>query len=32
MMIEALALGVLLVFPTWMEWGLDRWFWRSAKG
>jgi thiosulfate dehydrogenase (quinone) large subunit len=25
MVIEALALGVLLVFPTWKEWGLDRW-------
>jgi thiosulfate dehydrogenase [quinone] large subunit len=25
MVIEALALGVLLVFPTWMEWGIDRW-------
>lgn len=25
MLIETLALGVLLVFPTWMEWGVDRW-------
>jgi thiosulfate dehydrogenase (quinone) large subunit len=25
MIIEALALGVLLVFPTWREWGIDRW-------
>jgi thiosulfate dehydrogenase (quinone) large subunit len=25
MVIEALALGVLLVFPTWKEWGVDRW-------
>lgn len=25
MVIEALALGVLLVFPTWKEWGIDRW-------
>jgi thiosulfate dehydrogenase (quinone) large subunit len=25
MIIEALALGVLLVFPTWKEWGVDRW-------
>lgn len=32
MMIEALALGVLLVFPTWMEWGVDRWIWQRAKG
>ena len=31
MMIEALALGVLLVFPTWMEWGVDRWIWHRAK-
>jgi len=32
MMIEALALGVLLVFPTWREWGVDRWIFgrRSA--
>ncbi len=32
MVIEALALGVLLVFPTWMEWGIDRWIFgrRSA--
>jgi len=32
MMIEALALGVLLVFPTWIEWGVDRWIWHRAKG
>jgi len=25
MLIEALALGVLFVFPTWLEWGVDRW-------
>ena len=25
MVIEALALAVLLAFPTWKEWGLDRW-------
>jgi len=25
MVIEALALLVLLVFPTWKEWGVDRW-------
>ena len=25
MLIEALTLGVLLIFPTWMEWGVDRW-------
>ena len=25
MVIEGLALGVLLLFPTWKEWGLDRW-------
>jgi thiosulfate dehydrogenase [quinone] large subunit len=32
-MIEALALGVLLVFPTWKEWGVDRWIGRrSAVG
>jgi thiosulfate dehydrogenase [quinone] large subunit len=31
MVIEALALGVLLAFPTWKEWGLDRWIWRRAK-
>jgi thiosulfate dehydrogenase [quinone] large subunit len=30
MVIEALALGVLLVFPTWKEWGLDRWIWHRA--
>jgi thiosulfate dehydrogenase [quinone] large subunit len=30
MVLEALALGVLLVFPTWKEWGLDRWIWRRA--
>jgi len=30
MVIEALALGVLLVFPTWKEWGVDRWIWRRA--
>ncbi len=32
MMIEALALGVLLVFPTWKEWGVDRWILRRVKG
>jgi thiosulfate dehydrogenase [quinone] large subunit len=34
MVIEALALGVLLVFPTWMEWGIDRWVFsqQSAVG
>ena len=32
MVIEALALGVLLVFPTWKEWGLGRWIGRRAKG
>jgi len=31
-LIEALALGVLLVFPTWKEWGLDRWIWRKMEG
>jgi thiosulfate dehydrogenase (quinone) large subunit len=25
LVIEILALGVLLVLPTWKEWGLDRW-------
>lgn len=32
MIIEALALCVLLVFPTWREWGIDRWIYsrRSA--
>jgi thiosulfate dehydrogenase [quinone] large subunit len=30
MVIEALALGVLLVFPTWKEWGLDRWIERAV--
>jgi thiosulfate dehydrogenase [quinone] large subunit len=30
MVIEALALGVLLVFPTWKEWGVDRWIGRRA--
>lgn len=25
MVIEGLALAVLLVFPTWKEWGVDRW-------
>lgn len=25
MLIEGLALAVLLVFPTWKEWGVDRW-------
>ena len=29
MVIEALALGVLLVFPTWMEWGMDRYLFSS---
>ena len=32
MVIEALALGVLLLFPTWKEWGVDRWMGRGAKG
>ena len=32
MVIEALALAVLLAFPTWKEWGLDRWIGRRAKG
>jgi thiosulfate dehydrogenase [quinone] large subunit len=32
MVIEALALWVLLLFPTWKEWGLDRWIGRRAKG
>ena len=32
MVIEALALGVLLAFPTWKEWGVDRWIWHRAKG
>lgn len=32
MVIEALALGVLLVFPTWKEWGVDRWIWRRSEG
>jgi len=32
MMIEALALGVLLVFPTWQEWGLDRWLLAGKRG
>ena len=31
-MIEALALGVLLAFPTWKEWGVDRWIWRKVEG
>jgi thiosulfate dehydrogenase (quinone) large subunit len=32
LVIEILALGVLLMFPTWKEWGLDRWIFggRSA--
>jgi thiosulfate dehydrogenase [quinone] large subunit len=30
MVIEGLALAVLLVFPTWKEWGIDRWIWRRA--
>jgi thiosulfate dehydrogenase [quinone] large subunit len=32
MVIEALALLVLLVFPTWREWGVDRWLmaWRQG--
>jgi thiosulfate dehydrogenase [quinone] large subunit len=31
MLIEALVLGVLLVFPTWREWGIDRYIF-SSKG
>jgi len=31
MVIEALALGILLVFPTWMEFGIDRYIF-SSKG
>ena len=33
-LIELLALGVLYCFPTWMEWGADRWIFgrRSAVG
>jgi len=31
MMIEALALGVLLVFPTWKEWGVDRWIFSQQR-
>jgi thiosulfate dehydrogenase (quinone) large subunit len=31
MMIEALALGVLLVFPTWLEWGIDRWIFSNQS-
>jgi thiosulfate dehydrogenase [quinone] large subunit len=32
MVIEAVALAVLLVFPTWKEWGVDRWiFGRRSK-
>jgi thiosulfate dehydrogenase [quinone] large subunit len=31
MVIEALSLAVLLVFPTWKEWGVDRWIGRRAK-
>jgi thiosulfate dehydrogenase (quinone) large subunit len=30
MVLQALSLCVLLVFPTWNEWGLDRWIWRRA--
>jgi len=30
-LIEALVLGVLLVFPTWREWGIDRYIF-SSKG
>jgi thiosulfate dehydrogenase [quinone] large subunit len=32
MVIEAFALAVLLVFPTWNEWGLDRWMWAGKRG
>ena len=32
MVIEALALGVVLMFPTWKEWGLDRWIWAWRHG
>ena len=32
MVLQALSLLVVLVFPTWNEWGLDRWIWRRAKG
>jgi thiosulfate dehydrogenase (quinone) large subunit len=31
MVIEALALAVLLVFPTWKEWGVDRWIQHRAQ-
>jgi thiosulfate dehydrogenase [quinone] large subunit len=29
MVIEALALCVLLIFPTWLEWGIDRYLFSS---
>jgi len=34
LVVEGLALGVLLAFPTWKEWGIDRWIFgiRRAKG
>lgn len=31
MVIEALALAVLLVFPTWKEWGVEAWWSRREK-
>jgi thiosulfate dehydrogenase [quinone] large subunit len=31
MVLQALSLFVLLVFPTWKEWGLDRWILPGTK-
>ena len=32
MVLQALSLFVVLVFPTWKEWGLDRWIMGRTKG
>jgi thiosulfate dehydrogenase [quinone] large subunit len=31
MVVESLALAVLLAFPTWKDWGLDRWIGRQEN-